>query len=527
MIEGINTTDEYMKRNSTLFNMGSPFSSPSHSNKPVEGHFYNNEKFMKTSSPLGPVDFSEKLKLLDPKPYPGEDLAITRDSDVYLTNMSLGSSETSDPGKLSVTGSTNSLLKEIPSDKSVRNDELVAFLGSNKDFWGGENFALLLAKKLYFLNKQVSENLGETKRIKNDFRSEISDTQILLNKKIEELEERLFLAEKAQTLSSEEVNSLNESGEAEQSQKVASDELENKFSEIDIGISSAHTKIIIIRRELYEKINQLNVSLTKDISNIRASINYIEEKTDLAQADVDALECVHHDEFGFLKGSLDNLRGSLREVKKQIESIKESLEATKRQTAISPEFEHFKTMSNHRINNLEGTIKKLQDQISALQKELKVREEAPPSNLFLGIAVIILALFVVVLWASKSENTPTKITSTNPENTSLAQNVTTNQIYPTIGTLNLPINFKGDIVWRSSYFSGGNDVRSVFSYKPTNKTSLNKRQAQTSQKEIMKYLCSTPVTQEFLYKNLRFDCVIENWRNEEIHQFYVTKESCR
>ena len=156
MIEGINTTDEYMKRNSTLFNMGSPFSSPSHSNKPVEGHFYNNEKFMKTSSPLGPVDFSEKLKLLDPKPYPGEDLAITRDSDVYLTNMGLGSSETSDPGKLSVTGSTNSLLKEIPSDKSVSNDELVAFLGSNKDFWGGEkNFALLLAKKLYSLKEPL------------------------------------------------------------------------------------------------------------------------------------------------------------------------------------------------------------------------------------------------------------------------------------------------------------------------------------------------------------------------------------
>ncbi|WP_289171319.1 hypothetical protein [uncultured Parasutterella sp.] len=397
MIEGINTTDEYMKRNSTLFNMGSPFSSPSHSNKPEEGHFYNNEKFMKTSSPLGPVDFSEKLKLLDPKPYPGEDLAITRDSDVYLTSMGLGSSETSDPGKLSVTGSTNSLLKEIPSDKSVRNDELVAFLGTNKDFWGGENFALLLAQKLYFLNKQVSKNLGETKRIKNDLRSEISNSQILLNEKIEELKERLSLVEKAQPLSSEEVNSLNESGEVEQSQKATSGELENKFSEIDIGISSAHTKIIIIRRELYEKIDQLNVSLTKDISNIRASINYIEEKTDLAQADVDALECVHHDEFDFLKGSLDNLRGSLREVKKQTESIKESLEATKRQTAISPEFEHFKTMSNHRINNLEETIKKLQDQISTLQKESKGRKEHNDSSDDIAKGFVFAVVLIIIM----------------------------------------------------------------------------------------------------------------------------------
>lgn len=283
-----------------------------------------------------------------------------------------------------------------------------------------------------------------------------------------------------------------------------------KLDEVSLEASSAHDKELILRRESFEQLELLETTISEVIENSSALKESVECLTQALK--------LQNDSFNHLKNSHA----------KQIESIRESLEATKRQTAVSPGFEHFKIMSNHRINNLEETIKKLQDQISTLQKELKVREEAPSSNLFLGITIIILALFVAVLWVSNSANTPTETTSTNLENTSFTQNaVTTNQIYPTIGTLNLPINFKGDIVWRSSYFSGGNDVRSVFSYKPTNKTSLNKRQAQTSQKEIMKYVCSTPATQEFLYKNLRFDCVIENWRNEAIHQFYVTKESCR
>ena len=84
------------------------------------------------------------MQSLGPRPYPGEDTATTRDSDDYLEKNGLGTRETASPGELSPTGSVNELLKQVATDNNVSSDELIAFLGSKKELWGGENFALLL-----------------------------------------------------------------------------------------------------------------------------------------------------------------------------------------------------------------------------------------------------------------------------------------------------------------------------------------------------------------------------------------------
>lgn len=120
------------------------------------------------------------MQSLGPRPYPGEDTATTRDSDEYLEKNGLGTREAASPGELSPTGSVNELLKQVPTDNNVSSDELIAFLGSKKELWGGENFALLLAKKLYSLNKREIELSNKIKTAKETF----DKTQTELDKKI-------------------------------------------------------------------------------------------------------------------------------------------------------------------------------------------------------------------------------------------------------------------------------------------------------------------------------------------------------
>ena len=78
------------------------------------------------------------MQSLGPRPYPGEDTATTRDSDEYLEKNGLGTREAASPGELSPTGSVNELLKQVATDNNVSSDELIAFLGSKKELWGGE-----------------------------------------------------------------------------------------------------------------------------------------------------------------------------------------------------------------------------------------------------------------------------------------------------------------------------------------------------------------------------------------------------
>lgn len=96
------------------------------------------------------------MQSLGPRPYPREDTATTRDSDDYLEKNGLGTRETASPGELSPTGSVNELLKQVATDNNVSSDELIAFLGSKKELWGGENFALLLAKNSIPLTNEKS-----------------------------------------------------------------------------------------------------------------------------------------------------------------------------------------------------------------------------------------------------------------------------------------------------------------------------------------------------------------------------------
>lgn len=156
------------------------------------------------------------MQSLGPRPYPGEDTATTRDSDEYLEKNGLGTREAASPGELSPTGSVNELLKQVPTDNNVSSDELIAFLGSKKELWGGENFALLLAKKLYSLNKREIELSNKIKTAKETFDKtqteldkkivdsqteldkKILDSQSELNKKIVELEDAFSSTKESQ-----------------------------------------------------------------------------------------------------------------------------------------------------------------------------------------------------------------------------------------------------------------------------------------------------------------------------------------
>ncbi len=164
MIDGIQEVDEHIKRNTTLFEMGSSFSTISHPTERGEGHFYNNEKFMQTTSPLGPVDFSEKLKAMTPRPSPREDISVTRDSDDYMEHEGLGTINKPSPGTSSSSSTINELLKPIPSSE-VSAKELLDFLSDKPEILEKENFSLLLVRKLYqtyqheIKNKKAIENL--------------------------------------------------------------------------------------------------------------------------------------------------------------------------------------------------------------------------------------------------------------------------------------------------------------------------------------------------------------------------------
>ena len=179
------------------------------------------------------------MQSLGPRPYPGEDIATTRGSDEYLEKNGLGTREAASPGKPSPTGSVNELLKQVATDNNVSSDELIAFLGSKKELWGGENFALLLAKKLYSLNQRGIELSNKIKTAKETFDKKILDSQAELNKKIVELEDAFSSTKESQE----------EAIKGFESFKTSTEE---KLSRFEIGISSAHTKEVILRRETFD-----------------------------------------------------------------------------------------------------------------------------------------------------------------------------------------------------------------------------------------------------------------------------------
>lgn len=150
------------------------------------------------------------MQSLGPRPYPREDTATTRDSDDYLEKNGLGTRETASPGELSPTGSVNELLKQVATDNNVSSDELIAFLGSKKELWGGENFALLLAKKLYSLNQREIELSNKIKTAKETFDKRILDSQTELNKKLVELGDALSPIKKSQEEATKDFESFKE-----------------------------------------------------------------------------------------------------------------------------------------------------------------------------------------------------------------------------------------------------------------------------------------------------------------------------
>lgn len=203
MINGISEVDEHIKRNTTLYRMGSVFSSPSHSNDIEKGHFYNNKKFMKTSSPLGPVDFSEKLNAMMSKPSPREDISVTRTSDEYMEYENLGTVDKASLGSSSSSSTINELLKSFPKS-NVSAKELTEFLSDNPEVWKKDGIPLLLVKKLYQvyqLGKKNKEKIEQTEKNLNhrlDIESKNLESQIpiedifQLKQEITLLKEKLF-----------------------------------------------------------------------------------------------------------------------------------------------------------------------------------------------------------------------------------------------------------------------------------------------------------------------------------------------
>lgn len=529
MLNGVSETDEFIKRNSTLFKMGSSFGSPSHSSRPEDGHFYNSEKFMKASSPLGPVDFSEKLDMLDPKPHPEEDIATTRSSDEYLSANGLGTHDHPSPGKDSTTATINAMLKEVPFNSTVENEKLIEFLEANKQLWGGENFALLLARKLYSLNLKANKEAKNIQSLKNGLEKEIRDSKGALTEEIKTCNN--LLQEYKNKLDALENNVFGQFTKEDIDRSLFDEiflfraclgpllslpkEIENIKNELAKNSEPASSDL----DDLQIKYHQLNIALP----DLKDSILNTEEKVSKALAEVDELKSGRQDDFNSLKRSF---QAGLAALESRVSAQNQNIDSL-----------------NRKAEKSEIRTSSLEQENLFLKEKIKNLEE-PPSDNFLKFILftIVVALFVAVVWVSSSSDKAAQTSSGNPYYSGSLENSAPNQYpttgsfrderqhptqYPTIGTLNLPIQFKGKMEWDISYFSGGDDVKAHFQIKSSYRTYLSKEQLNLRQKEITKYLCSTPTTQEFLNKNLRFDCVIENWRNEKIRQFYVTREDCQ
>lgn len=185
--------------------------------------------------------------------------------------------------------------------------------------------------------------------------------------KAKEIEIKAQLSQISQKLTSVEkdVKDLNKARFSQSVNILAEDldklkeSLKERLSKVDIGISSFYTKETILRRDLDEKILQIDKILKELIDEIKANNKNRNLKTD-------SLE--------------EELKLSKQSYSRELAFLKDTIEAIKRQTAFGPEFEHFKTMSNHKISQLEGTINSLQDQISTLQREMIANKQEQPSD---------------------------------------------------------------------------------------------------------------------------------------------------
>ena len=524
------------------------------------------------------------MQSLGPRPYPGEDTATTRDSDEYLEKNGLGTREAASPGELSPTGSVNELLKQVPTDNNVSSDELIAFLGSKKELWGGENFALLLAKKLYSLNKREIELSNKIKTAKETFDKtqteldkkivdsqteldkKILDSQSELNKKIVELEDAFSSTKESQE----------EAIKGFESFKTSTEE---KLSRFEIGISSAHTKEVILRRETFEKIDQLNVDVTENSGNLRNSINYVEEKADKTLGEVEEQ-----------RRSCDALRGSLRKMREEciedIDRLKNSvtlyeqslssdksgitegdretfgeemcdfvLRATSRiqgidslKSSLQKELdtlklqarEHARYISSLENANekLETTIKSLRAQISALQKELikpkgvedKVNADVKKeksSSVWIALFFCVLAVFIFI--GLRLQEVPSQQTRSLPAPARIQDSAKEAAQSKIISTFNLPVNFDGGLSWYRSYFSDYDDKQIInyLKYQQLKKKQISFKRLNKKQKDLITYFCEAPHFEALLTKGYRFQCVLEDMEKKILRSFPITKQDCQ
>lgn len=517
------------------------------------------------------------MQSLGPRPYPGEDIATTRGSDEYLEKNGLGTREAASPGKPSPTGSVNELLKQVATDNNVSSDELIAFLGSKKELWGGENFALLLAKKLYSLNQRGIELSNKIKTAKETFDKKNLDSQTELDKKIlssqAELNKKIVELEDAFSSTKE---SQEEAIKGFESFKTSTEE---KLSRFEIGISSAHTKEVILRRETFEKIDQLNVDLTESSGNLRNSINYIEEKADKS------LEKVEEQ-----RNNCDALRGSLRKMREEciedIDRLKNSvtlyerslsadkpgiteedreifgeemcdfvLRATSRiqgidslksslqkelDTLKSQTREHARYISSLENANekLETTIKSLQDQISALQKEPVKPEDVEDktnadvkkeksSRVWIALFFCVLALFIFI--GLRLKEVPPQQTRPLPDPARIQVSAKEAAQSKIISTFNLPVNFDGGLSWYRSYFSDYDDKQIInyLKYQQLKKKQISSKRLNKKQKDLITYFCEAPHFEALLTKGYRFQCVLEDMEKKILRSFPITKQDCQ
>ena len=516
------------------------------------------------------------MQSLGPRPYPGEDIATTRGSDEYLEKNGLGTREAASPGKPSPTGSVNELLKQVATDNNVSSDELIAFLGSKKELWGGENFALLLAKKLYSLNQRGIELSNKIKTAKETFDKKILDSQTELDKKIlssqAELNKKIVELEDAFSSTKE---SQEEAIKGFESFKTSTEE---KLSRFEIGISSAHTKEVILRRETFEKIDQLNVDLTESSGNLRNSINYIEEKADKS------LEKVEEQ-----RNNCDALRGSLRKMREEciedirlknsvtlyerslsadkpgiteedreifgeemcdfvlratsriqgIDSLKSSLQK-ELDTLKSQTREHARYISSLENANekLETTIKSLQDQISALQKEPVKPEDVEDktnadvkkeksSRVWIALFFCVLALFIFI--GLRLKEVPPQQTRPLPDPARIQVSAKEAAQSKIISTFNLPVNFDGGLSWYRSYFSDYDDKQIInyLKYQQLKKKQISSKRLNKKQKDLITYFCEAPHFEALLTKGYRFQCVLEDMEKKILRSFPITKQDCQ
>lgn len=428
-----------------------------------------------------------------------QDTATTQDSDIYLKSEGLGTSEKPLPaGQLASTATINELLKAIASANNVSSEELITFLESAPKFWGGETYAILLARKLYTLHqaeKNLEKSLEENRK---GLASKIKESKYELWSDIEDLQNK-------------------------------EEEIKKELAELKTFILGSLPKDTI-HQSLLDEVLATRAYLSPLIS-LPTEMEKLRSKVD--QASIEEISATTGEELEEIQHRLAEL-DILKEEVNTLESFKTSLEALRSKVAnIESSSTAEKSINeklvlaasqisalNCRVSSLEEVVPErrfniVEQKIAFLQTELgKIKsaskEPLPqtPSNKqpqwgkWLGIFCIIV-LLLIVFFSPKGDSS--------------------SSYYAKRDSITLPVSLDDKLVWYKAQKLYEDRMLYRFKFDADN---VSKTEISQARSTIKNYLCSNDETHDMLKVGIKLECSLEDGLLRKLKDFVVTKKSC-